>query len=162
MERGAVGPALAAAVSNAGGLGTLALWGAGSTSALAQKIVEVGPEDVPADNRFDTAPMTSSLVVAHTELRGFRYPVIDAHSHDSYAKTPEEVLAWVTLQKQVKAGQPKYNEFLYFESFFFYQFFSQFYNSMEITNNPRAINLQLRFEQFENSRICSPEHLDRF
>ena len=57
----------------------------------APQIAEVGPEDVPADNRFDTARMNSSLVVPHTELTRFRFPVIDAHSHDSYAKTPEEV-----------------------------------------------------------------------
>ena len=81
-----------------------ALWAAGSGAALA-KIAEVGPEDVPADNRFDTAQMNSSLVVAHTELTRFRYPVIDAHSHDSYATASEEVLAWVALQKQVNVAQ---------------------------------------------------------
>ena len=81
-----------------------ALWAAGSGAALA-KIAEVGPEDVPADNRFDTAQMNSSLVVAHTEVTRFRYPVIDAHSHDSYATTSEEVLAWVALQKQVNVAQ---------------------------------------------------------
>ncbi len=65
----------------------------------------MGPEDVPAENRFDTARMNSSLVVPHTELTRFRYPVIDAHSHDSYAKTPEEVRAWVELQKKLNVAQ---------------------------------------------------------
>ncbi len=71
------------------------------SGALGQEPAEVGPEDVPADNRFDSARMISSLVVPHTAVTRFRYPVIDAHSHDSYAKTAEEVAAWVALQKQV-------------------------------------------------------------
>ena len=62
---------------------------------------EVGPEDVPSDNRFDTARMASTLVVTHTELSRFRFPVIDAHSHDIYTKTAAEVAAWVQLQTAV-------------------------------------------------------------
>ncbi len=77
----------------------------GPSTALAEPVAEVGPEDVPAENRFDTAPMNSSLVVPHTELARFRYPVIDAHSHDNYAKTPEEVHAWVELQKKLNVVQ---------------------------------------------------------
>ncbi|HEV7432696.1 MAG TPA: amidohydrolase family protein, partial [Steroidobacteraceae bacterium] len=73
--------------------------------ALAQQLTEVGPEDVPADNRFDTGRMISSLVVPRTQVTHFRYPVIDAHSHDSYAKAPEEVAAWVALQKKVNVAQ---------------------------------------------------------
>jgi hypothetical protein len=79
----------------------LALWLQGCPAALAQQPEESGPEDVPADNRFDTARMTSSLVVPHTSIARFRYPVIDAHSHDSYAATPEEVSHWVTLQQKL-------------------------------------------------------------
>lgn len=82
----------------------LALCGAGS-GALAQESMEAGPEDVPTDNRFDTGRMISSLVVPHSELTRFRYAVIDAHSHDSYAKSPEEVAAWVALQKRVNVAQ---------------------------------------------------------
>ncbi len=70
-----------------------------------QEPADVGPEDVPADNRFDSGRMISSLVVPHTPLTRFKYPVIDAHSHDSYAKTPEEVAAWVELQKKVNIAQ---------------------------------------------------------
>jgi predicted TIM-barrel fold metal-dependent hydrolase len=79
----------------------LGAWWAGCPQVLAQEPAEVGPEDVPADNRFDTARMNSTLVVPRTEVTRFRYPVIDAHSHDSYAATPEEVAAWVQLQKKV-------------------------------------------------------------
>ena len=83
----------------------LALGWAGGPGALAQQPPEVGPEDVPADNRFDTGRMISSLVVPHTQLTRFRFAVIDAHSHDSYAMTPEEVAAWVQLQKKVNIAQ---------------------------------------------------------
>jgi predicted TIM-barrel fold metal-dependent hydrolase len=83
----------------------LALWLAACPAALTQEPAEVGPEDVPADNRFDPGRMISSLVVAHTELTRFRYPVTDAHSHDSYAQTPEEVAAWVQLQKKVNVAR---------------------------------------------------------
>lgn len=64
-----------------------------------------GPEDVPPDNRFDTARMESSLVVPRTALSHFRYPVIDAHSHDSYTSKPEQLAAWVRLQTQVGVEQ---------------------------------------------------------
>jgi uncharacterized protein len=83
----------------------LAAWLAGSPAARAAQATEVGPEDVPADNRFDTARMISSLVVAHTNVTRFRYPAVDAHSHDVYAKTPQDVAAWVQLQKQVGIAQ---------------------------------------------------------
>ena len=66
---------------------------------------ETGPEDVPADNRFDTGRMTSSLVVPHTDVSRFRFPVIDAHSHDVYAATPDGVADWVRLQTAVAVEQ---------------------------------------------------------
>ena len=74
-------------------------------AAPAQEPAETGPEDVPADNRFDPGRMHSSLVVPHTALTRFRYPVIDAHSHDSYAQTPEQVSAWVQLQEKLNVAQ---------------------------------------------------------
>ena len=80
-------------------------WLAGSPSARAAPPTEVGPEDVPADNRFDTARMISSLVVPQTKVTRFRYPVVDAHSHDVYAQTPQQVADWVQLQKQVGVAQ---------------------------------------------------------
>lgn len=82
-----------------------ALGWAGGPGALAHEPSEVGPEDVPADNRFDTGRMISSLVVPHTQVMRFRYAVIDAHSHDSYATTPQEVAAWVQLQKRLNVAQ---------------------------------------------------------
>ena len=80
-------------------------WLAAAPAALAAPPTEVGPEDVPADNRFDTARMISSLVVPQTQVTRFRYPAIDAHSHDVYAQTPQDVAAWVQLQKQVGVAQ---------------------------------------------------------
>ena len=77
----------------------------GGAAARAGQAAEVGPEDVPADNRFDTGRMVSSLVVPQTKVTHFRYPVIDAHSHDVYATTGGEVAAWVQLQKQVGVAQ---------------------------------------------------------
>ena len=77
----------------------------GFPCALAQQPTEEGPEDVPADNRFDTGRMISSLVVAQTKITRFRFPVIDAHSHDLYATTPQEVAAWVQLQEKVGIAQ---------------------------------------------------------
>lgn len=64
-----------------------------------------GPEDVPPDNRFDTARMESSLVVPRTAVSRFRFPVIDAHSHDVYTSTPEQLTAWVRLQDRVGVQQ---------------------------------------------------------
>jgi uncharacterized protein len=84
---------------------TIVVWLAGSALALAQEPVETGPEDVPADNRFDPGRMHSSLVVPRTPVTRFRYPVIDAHSHDSYARTSEEVSTWVQLQQKVNIAQ---------------------------------------------------------
>ena len=69
--------------------------------AVAQAPVETGPEDVPADNRFDPARMVPSLVVPRTHITRFRFPVIDAHSHDVYAQDPAAVTAWVQLQQQL-------------------------------------------------------------
>jgi len=77
----------------------------GGSAARAGQAAEVGPEDVPADNRFDTGRMVSSLVVPQTKVTHFRYPVIDAHSHDVYATTSGEVAAWVQLQQQVGVAQ---------------------------------------------------------
>ena len=66
---------------------------------------ETGPEDVPADNRFDTARMVPSLVVPQTRITKYRMRVIDAHSHDVYAQDPAAVAAWVRLQQQVGVEQ---------------------------------------------------------
>jgi len=66
-----------------------------------QAPAETGPEDVPADNRFDPARMVPSLVVPRTRITRFRFPVIDAHSHDVYAQDPAAVAAWVKLQQQL-------------------------------------------------------------
>jgi hypothetical protein len=86
-------------------LGACSPWAQAQAQAQAQlkasPPAEVGPEDVPADNRFDTARMLSTLVVPHTELARFRFAVIDAHSHDIYTKTAAEVAAWVQLQNAV-------------------------------------------------------------
>jgi uncharacterized protein len=73
--------------------------------AQAQAPVETGPEDVPADNRFDPARMVPSLVVPRTHITRFRFPVIDAHSHDVYAQDPAAVAAWVKLQQQLGVEQ---------------------------------------------------------
>jgi predicted TIM-barrel fold metal-dependent hydrolase len=83
----------------------LAIGGAVCPAARGQEPAETGPEDVPADNRFDTGRMRSSLVVPRTPLTRFRYPVIDAHSHDNYANTPAEVSAWVRLQEKLNVAQ---------------------------------------------------------
>jgi uncharacterized protein len=73
--------------------------------ALAGLPAEVGPEDVPSDNRFDTARMDSRLVVPRTDVQRFRYPVIDAHSHDFYTASAAELAAWVKLQSVVGVAQ---------------------------------------------------------
>jgi uncharacterized protein len=78
---------------------------AGAPGALAASAAEVGPEDVPTDNRFDTARMNSTLVVPRTQVTRFKYPVIDAHSHDVYTTTSAEVVAWVRLQAEVGVEQ---------------------------------------------------------
>ncbi len=72
---------------------------------LASLAWSAGPEDVPPDNRFDTARMDSSLVVPQTAVSRFRYGVIDAHSHDVYTTTPEQLAAWVKLQSAVGVEQ---------------------------------------------------------
>jgi len=71
-----------------------------ASRARAQDPSEKGPEDVPADNRFDPGLMTSTLVVPRKKVERFRMPVIDAHSHD-YAEAPEAVAEWVKLLDQV-------------------------------------------------------------
>ena len=68
--------------------------------ALAQDVPETGPEDVPADNRFDPGLLKSTLVVPRTRVERFRMPVVDAHSH-AYAATPEAIANWVKLLDQV-------------------------------------------------------------
>ena len=83
----------------------LIMIGPAGSPARAGEPAEVGPEDVPADNRFDTGRMVSSLIVPQTHLTRFRYPAIDAHSHDAYAETPQAVADWVRLQKQVGIAQ---------------------------------------------------------
>lgn len=72
-----------------------------ASRAQAPAPAETGPEDVPADNRFDTARMVPSLVVPQTRITKYRMRVIDAHSHDVYAQDPAAVAAWVQLQQQV-------------------------------------------------------------
>ena len=74
---------------------------ASGQGALAQAPAETGPEDVPAENRFDPARMVPSLVVPRTHITRFRFPVVDAHSHDVYAQDPAAVAAWVKLQQQL-------------------------------------------------------------
>lgn len=66
----------------------------------AQDVPEAGPEDVPADNRFDPGLMTSTLVVPRTHVERFRMPVVDVHSH-AFAETPEAIAAWVKLLEQL-------------------------------------------------------------
>lgn len=65
---------------------------------------EAGPEDVPAENRFDPARMAPSLVVPRTHITRFRFPAIDAHSHD-YVQDAGGVAAWVKLQQQLGVEQ---------------------------------------------------------
>jgi uncharacterized protein len=77
-------------------LAALALAG----GARAQDVAESPPEDVPADNCFDTGRMESTLVVPRTVVTRFRFPATDVHSHD-YAQTPEAVARWVKLQERV-------------------------------------------------------------
>jgi len=48
----------------------------------------------------DWAP-DSSLVVPTTSIPKARFPVIDVHAHNSYAKTPEEIREWVRVMDQV-------------------------------------------------------------
>lgn len=71
-----------------------------SPRARAQDVPDTGPEDVPADNRFDPGLMQSTLVVPRTRVERFRLPAIDVHSH-AYAETPEAIAAWVKLLEQV-------------------------------------------------------------
>jgi hypothetical protein len=84
-----------------------AIWAVGITATLvqAQTPEESGPEDVPADNRFDPARMRPSLVVPRTHITRFRFPVLDAHSHDVYAKDAAGVAGWVKLQQQLGVAQ---------------------------------------------------------
>ncbi len=72
-----------------------------ASAALAQAPAETGPEDVPADNRFDPGRMVPSLVVPQTHVTRFRFPVLDAHSHDVYAQDPAAIAAWVRLQREL-------------------------------------------------------------
>lgn len=76
----------------------LLAWGA---SAWSSAPAEPGPEDVPPDNRFDTAQMESTLVVARTDVHRFAVAAVDAHSHSMYAASPEAVTQWVALQARV-------------------------------------------------------------
>jgi len=81
---------------------SLAILLGGITCALAQvpPPAETGPEDVPADNRFDPARMVPSLVVPRTHVTRFRFPVIDAHSHD-YEQDAAGIANWVKLQQKL-------------------------------------------------------------
>lgn len=76
-----------------------------AASGAATAPAETGPEDVPADNRFDPARMVPSLVVPRTPIKRFRFEVIDAHSHDVYAQDPATVASWVRLQQQLGIEQ---------------------------------------------------------
>jgi predicted TIM-barrel fold metal-dependent hydrolase len=71
-----------------------------SPYAWAQGVPETGPEDVPADNKFDPGLMTPTLVVPRTAVARFRVPAIDVHSHD-FAETADAVAEWVKLLKQL-------------------------------------------------------------
>jgi predicted TIM-barrel fold metal-dependent hydrolase len=71
-----------------------------ATGAWAQDPPEKGPDDVPADNRFDPGRMTSSLVVKRSHVERFKVPTLDVHSH-AYAETPEEMATWAKLLEQV-------------------------------------------------------------
>lgn len=71
-----------------------------SLRARAQDASDPGPEDVPADNRFDPRLMKPTLVVPRTPVARFRLPAVDAHSH-AYPETAEAVAEWVKLLKQV-------------------------------------------------------------
>ena len=68
--------------------------------ARAQDVPDTGPEDVPADNRFDPGLMNSTLVVPRTRVERFRMPAVDVHSH-AYAETPAAIANWVKLLEQV-------------------------------------------------------------
>jgi uncharacterized protein len=59
-----------------------------------------GPQDAPPGDRFDPGQLQSTLVVPETQVRRFRSPVVDAHSH-AYAKTPEAIADWVKLMDRV-------------------------------------------------------------
>jgi predicted TIM-barrel fold metal-dependent hydrolase len=65
-----------------------------------QEPPEVGPEDVPSENRFDPALMRSTLIVPRTRVDRFGKPAIDAHSH-AYAKSKAAIADWVRLQERV-------------------------------------------------------------
>jgi predicted TIM-barrel fold metal-dependent hydrolase len=71
-----------------------------SRGVRAQDVSDTGPEDVPADNRFDPGLMKPTLVVPRTPVARFRLPAIDVHSHD-YAETAEAVADWVKLLKEL-------------------------------------------------------------
>ena len=49
--------------------------------------------------------MVSSLVVPRTPITRFRFPVVDAHSHDVYAQDPPSVANWVKLQQRLGVVQ---------------------------------------------------------
>jgi uncharacterized protein len=59
-----------------------------------------GPQDVPAERKFDPAAMHSRLVVPVTPVARFKRPVVDAHSH-AYADDAAAVADWVKLQDEV-------------------------------------------------------------
>jgi predicted TIM-barrel fold metal-dependent hydrolase len=89
--------AISRTVAGALAVAVLAL---GAPCVCAQDVPDTGPEDVPADNRFDPGLMTSTLVVPRTHVERFRMPAIDVHSHP-YAETPEALAAWVKLLARV-------------------------------------------------------------
>lgn len=59
-----------------------------------------GPQDVPPGDLFNTADLSSTLVVPRSRVERFRFPAIDVHSH-AYAKTTEDIAAWVKLKDAV-------------------------------------------------------------
>ena len=73
---------------------------AASPRVWSQGVAETGPDDVPADNRFDPGLMKPTLVVPRTPVAHFRLPAIDVHSHD-YAETAAAVAEWAKLLKQL-------------------------------------------------------------
>jgi uncharacterized protein len=72
----------------------------GGSALLRPAGAQEGPQDVPAELRFDPAAMRSRLVVPVTTVARFKHPVIDAHSH-AYADDPPAVAEWVKLQDEV-------------------------------------------------------------
>jgi Amidohydrolase len=66
----------------------------------AQAVPDVGPEDVPTDNKFDPSRMRPTLVVPRTPVARFKIATVDVHSH-AYAETANAIAEWAKLLKEV-------------------------------------------------------------